>query len=99
MAFFLKVPDIYTRDAYKRFINKLNCQKMNNVEQKTFLQSGKKEVVYFIAAPQRFASQQAAIDALNQAVRHYEMNCGKGYNEYREPDNPFVAIVIHGINE
>jgi len=69
------------------------------VEKTIFLQSGKKEVIHFIVVPQRFATDIEAINALQIEVRNYELDCGKGYNKYLAPDNPFVAIIIHGINE
>ena len=72
---------------------------MNKVEKITFLKEGNKEVIRFIAVPARFESEAAAINALDVAVRNYQLTCNKGYNEYYAPDNPFVAIIIHGIND
>ena len=69
------------------------------VEKTIFLQSGKKQVIRFIAAPKCFASDIEAINALQNEVRNYELNCGQGYNKKLAPDNPFGTIIIHGINE
>lgn len=71
---------------------------ISKVEKSTFLQIGRKEVVTFSAAPQVFSSDEAAIDALDQAVKYYQLTCGRGYVEFRSADNPFIAIIIHGIN-
>jgi hypothetical protein len=72
---------------------------MKHVEQITFLQEGRKEVIRFIAVPVRFESEQEAIKALHETVKNYQLTCNKGYNVYYAPDNPFVAIIIHGIND
>jgi len=69
------------------------------VEQKQFLKMGSKEVIHFIAASRRFNNDDEAINALHNSVRQYELICGKPYNLYMAPDNPFVAIIIHGIND
>lgn len=71
--------------------------KTKTVEIIPFVQVGKKEVIRFIAAPQLFETEDEAIKALATAVRDYQSKCGKGYNTYYS-DNPFTAIIIHGIN-
>lgn len=71
---------------------------MENVEILTFLEQGGKQVIRIIAAPQKFVTEEQAKAALATAVRNYQIGCGKGYNTYYAPDNPFVAIIIHGIN-
>lgn len=69
------------------------------VEKTTFLKSGQKEVIRFMAIPQLFNSDIEAINTLEKEVLEYELTCGKGYNKYLAPDNPFVTIIIHGTNE
>ncbi len=68
-------------------------------KQITFLELGKKEVIRFIVTPQNFASEIEAIKALQNNVLLYLLNCGKAYSKYIDQGNPFVILIIHGINE
>lgn len=64
-----------------------------------FLQDGTKEVIRFIAAPQQFKTAEDAVQDLRTTVNNYTRNCGKGYVRYVSEDNPFVTIIIHGVND
>ena len=71
---------------------------MKKIDISTFIKEGNKEVVRIMAIPVAFASEKEAISNLHFAVKNYTLN-GRPFNLYYSPDNPFVAVIIHGVNE
>ena len=63
-----------------------------------FLESGEKQAISFTVTPQNYKTNGHAVAALQNAVLHYETNCGKAFTKLIEPHNPFVVFIIHGVN-
>ncbi len=68
------------------------------VYRELFLVAGNKRIHRFFIVPETGKEQQA-IRQLNQQVMRYVIENNISYNHFHEVGNPYVQLIIEGINE
>jgi hypothetical protein len=72
--------------------------KSMEVYRELFLEVNKRKVHRFFIVPEAGKEQQA-IKQLNQQVMKYVIDTGISYNHFQEVGNPYVQLIVEGINE